>query len=423
MSILRRCRWRTLASRGTRGTAVPARRGATYMIVLVAMPALLGAAACAVDLSLMSAAGQRVQNVVDQAALSGARSYADEATARAVAEQVVAANNAEATWQVSTETVIYSPGQTVPGYGTLGPQQYAVDITGQAQFSYMFGRFLGLETTQVRRRAAARLDLDSGGAGTAFIWAGATQPGYDAVKVFGQQTTVLGTIHSNSDIFLGGIDITGDLNYVGDVKLVGGVQHDGDTVQVPIEACPLDYTWEELSQPPPGGWDYEIFGDYTVAGSDAAIPSGFWRIHGDMTVSGNGATCLNSVFVVDGRVSCSASDKNFDGVTIIALGTITLSGAGSYYSPYQDNLLAVSFAGDATTIGEQAVSINAAGCELTGIVYAPNGDISFNGSDEYVYYVGLIAETVTIMDTSSTYSSPAAEEQQADRISAVQLIL
>ncbi len=69
-------------------------RGATLPLVLFLLTGLLGAAALAIDLSMMDAARQRAQVVADAAALAGA---ASPASANAAAATVISANNAVGT--------------------------------------------------------------------------------------------------------------------------------------------------------------------------------------------------------------------------------------------------------------------------------------------------------------------------------------
>ena len=70
------------------------KRGATLPLVLFLLTGLLGAAALAIDLSMMDAARQRAQVVADAAALAGAATLA---SANAAAGSVIAANNAVGT--------------------------------------------------------------------------------------------------------------------------------------------------------------------------------------------------------------------------------------------------------------------------------------------------------------------------------------
>ena len=92
-------------------------RGATLVLVVFALPALLGVAALALDIGMMEWARQRAQNVADAAALAGGQSMATAAGASAAAAQVVSANNADGSAFQGVSTAV-NPGSsvTVQGY-------------------------------------------------------------------------------------------------------------------------------------------------------------------------------------------------------------------------------------------------------------------------------------------------------------------
>ena len=69
-------------------------RGATLVLVVFALTALLGVAALALDIGMMEWARQQAQNAADAAALAGGQNMATTAGASAAATQVVGANNA-----------------------------------------------------------------------------------------------------------------------------------------------------------------------------------------------------------------------------------------------------------------------------------------------------------------------------------------
>jgi len=422
MSISRRCKWRTLASRGRRIKAGRScRRGTSSVLVVIALPVLLGAAAAAIDLAVLTAEGQKVQNVIDNAALSGARCYASPEVAEAVVNRIVAENNAITTWQVAPATTCYGPGDDVPGYRTLVGDEHAVEVNAQADFSFFFGRLIGLTTTTVHRRAVARVTVQSNGLGDVFIFGGATNEDCDAVKVMGRANTLVGNIHTNSSMLLGGLKtvMDGDIAYVGEFT-EQGAQHvmTGTAYQTDVQDYPINYTFEEFDVPP---WDHIVDGDLSVSGA-VVIPSGRWRVYGNVKFASSVA-CSDALFVVDGDFDAAAVNKVFDGVTIVAGGEIRLAGAGSYYSPFQDNLLAFSALNDSTSLTEQGISINAADCAISGICFAPDSNLSINGSREISIRVGLVAETVDLLGSESVFSGPSQDPADPDLRCDVRLVL
>lgn len=392
-------------------------------MIAVALPVLLGAAAAAIDLAVLTAEGQRVQAVADNAALSGARLYTNPEAVEMVVGRVVAENNQSTSWQVRPSTVIcYGPGDDVAGYRMLTGDEHAVEVNAEADFSFFFGRLIGLTTTTVHRRAVAKLVVQSDGLGNAFIFGGATEDDYDAVKIMGQRVQLIGDIHSNSNVLLGGLrtSVDGNVSHTGEMEInAPRFSMTGIDYYIDPQPYPINYTFEEFDVPP---WDHIVNGDLTVSGA-VRIPSGRWRIHGDVNFSSNGIACTNALFVVDGNVSATGRNKWLKNVTFVARGRITLSGAGSYYSPYQDNLFAFSALDDTNSLTEQGISINAADCTISGICFAPNSNLSINGSREVSYAVGLIAETVDLMGSFSVFSGPPETPDEGDVISDVRLVL
>jgi hypothetical protein len=91
------------------------KRGATLPLVLFLLTGLLGAAALAIDLSMMNAARQRAQVVADAAALAGA---ANPGAASVSANRVIAANNAVGT-AFTGASVTTASGGAVTVHGSV----------------------------------------------------------------------------------------------------------------------------------------------------------------------------------------------------------------------------------------------------------------------------------------------------------------
>ena len=91
--------------------------GATLPLVVFALTALLGMAALAIDMAMMTLARQRAQNVADAAALAGAANMATASQASTAANQVVSANNAGGSaFGGTTVTLGAGNAVTVQGY-------------------------------------------------------------------------------------------------------------------------------------------------------------------------------------------------------------------------------------------------------------------------------------------------------------------
>lgn len=153
--------FRTLTVRdgGRRGLGVGLNsRGVVTGWVVVALVALLGAAALAIDIGSLVVAAQRCQDVADSAALASAASLPTATEVRAVALQTVSANNTDASgWQVTcseADVQILSPGEVVSNE-PLGPFAYGVEVTVHGPVDFGFARVLGIEGVTARRSAVA----------------------------------------------------------------------------------------------------------------------------------------------------------------------------------------------------------------------------------------------------------------------------
>lgn len=159
--------------------AVP-RRGGMTGLVAIALVALLAAVAMGVDLSRVAVAAQRCQDVADAAARAAIYDFPSKSTTDAdqrIADNVAACNPPSGIQVTcnSAETIYYSSGQEVPGYGTLGPYDEGVTVTTRSSLPFYFAPAVGLTGTNVRRRATAVI-VQAAGATIDPIWVSETTP-------------------------------------------------------------------------------------------------------------------------------------------------------------------------------------------------------------------------------------------------------
>ncbi|MGD9495784.1 MAG: pilus assembly protein TadG-related protein [Armatimonadota bacterium] len=393
--------WRAPIGRSGRAS----RRGSVYALSVVALPVIIGAAALAIDLGMMTNAAQRVRHVADSAALAGAACYRDERGAEAIVRDIVNTNNEGSPWQVTPEARFWGPGQYVPGYGTLGPRECAADVVGHTQFRFAFARVLGLDTADIARRAVARATLRRNDLSGGCIFAGATEPGVYGVGIDGAGVTINSSIHSNTGVYFSGpnMTVTGDITYRnaydqgGQYFTLGGAATEGS-----VQQYPLDFTWDEFDQ---GPWDHEV-ASLLVSGTGASIPPGRWRVRGDMTINATNTTCHDALFVADGNILVNGSGALLDRVTLVARGTIHVNGTGGRFSPFVHDLFAFTTADTRPDRSDWAMLVEAADCVTYGILFAPNGRLIFDGSEEITYHVGLVAETIRLIGTGCTHDGP-----------------
>lgn len=95
------------------------------------------------------------------------------------------------------------------------------------------------------------------------------------------------------------------------------------------------------------------------------------------------------LYLVNGNVTFRGANRVLNNVTVVATGTITFNGAASRLTPFVDGMGLVSFASG------NAITYNGAKQESSGVIFAPNGQITNNGGP-HCHTSSLIADTITI---------------------------
>jgi len=369
------------------------REGVIGVWMVVALLALVGMAALVFDLGRLTLAAQHVQSVADSAALAGALQLPDYAVCEQRLQAIVDSNNGDRpVWPVvvdpMTDLVYYTEGTEVPGYGTLEDDEYAVAVTAHSTVTYSFARLFGINEVEVTRTATA-LSTGSGSPGSGIFFAGETDPSDYGIVITGSDHYMDGTIHSNTKVrFTGSHQVVeGDVEYLHDFRMVGsGHEIRGDSVESTVQPYPVDFQWSDYDQ---GPWDYVISGDLRQSGG--SLPSGRYRIHGALRITGSDFSCSDSLFVVDDEIRFAGSGHQLDHVTLVAGDEIVFTAAMKRYSPFVDNLFAF-----AHKSGNSALRISGAWSDTWGILYAPNGELNYDGSHHELHYGALIANTIEI---------------------------
>jgi hypothetical protein len=365
------------------------------------MLALLGMAALVIDIGRVAVAAQQVQAVMDAAALAGAAKLPAQSDAEASLQHTISANNTLSTaWMVScapsNDMVYYEPGETVPDYGALEDDEHAIEVTGHATVDYGFAKIFGVDSATVTRSATAKAKA-VGNAGTGIFFANETSRSKWAIIISGSDHYVDGTIHSNSKVKFTGRNqtIAGDVEYLHEFRMVGsGHDVQGDAVESTVQPWPVDYTWEQFDQ---GPWDYVVYGNLHHSGGETIAP-GRWRVYGDFHVSGSGFSCHDCLIVVDEDIRFTGSDHILDRVTLVARDDIVFTGSMRRYSWFVDNLFAF-----ALKSGNSALRVSGSKTDSYGILFAPNGELSYTGSRHELHHGGLIANDIDINGSKGNF--------------------
>jgi len=336
-------------------------RGVIMVYVAMALFALLGAAALAIDIGRLVVGAQVAQNTVDAAALAGVSQLPELTEATTETGFCIEANNEGGRFDVALSSengiVHWVPGETVEGYGQLPDDEYALRVTGQVEVSYIFAPALGLESATVTRSATA-LQLPGDMPTTVF----AHHENEHAIIFSGDDLDITGLVHSNGGIDVNGInalfhDPVEYFNILRDPS--GTTTYEAGYRQHDKREWPIDYTASDFEP-----YDHIIDGNWEPTQDNLTLAPGNYFVNGSVKIKGN--------FMV-------AED-----CTIVATGSIHLAGDAPKFTPHDKNVALYSLLGDIYT--------TAPGSEVDGILFAPTGHIDYLGDGQRT--VSLIAQTV-----------------------------
>jgi len=356
------------------------------VILTLALVCLLGAAGATVDVGQMLMITSRAQGIADACALAAAGGpiISQAGAVEERVQQTIDANNhatLPAVWDPD-ELVYYGHGQTVPGYGPIGPQDEAVAVRVRITGHHTFSRIFGLSSQVIERRATALRTPAAGGDCIVF----AIDPGTNhlGIDLSGSRGIFEGAIHSNTRVDITGSQhhFMGAVEWANRLRVTGsGTVFDVADVETPVQDPPVVY---EVSDFEP--FDYVINGNYSVP-SSGVVPPGCYRVHGNVHVTG--------------------SSKRLENVTFVADGTIQFSGSNHYYTPNRHNVFAYSLSNDNT--GAIRIAGSAPNCR--GTLYAPAGNIAFSGSG--MSFTSMIGWTIDISG-SDFHVQPSLEGGSRD---------
>jgi hypothetical protein len=189
----------------------------------------------------------------------------------------------------------------------------------------------------------------------------------NTVVMSGSGHRVIGAVHSNNQIRMTGTghSVHGLATYAGDLSVVGTGHYfvpgrPGNPQPDSVRTFPLAWSIDDMA---PGGALAQQAGDlytvhegkWSVSGAGVVVPPGLHYCLGDVHISGAGVTGHN--------------------VTIVARGSIDISGSGMHFTPFISGLTFFSDKASHTNV----ISISGSG-STGGTSYAPNGKISLTGS-------------------------------------------
>lgn len=348
------------------------RRGQALILLVLALPLLLGMAALSLTVATVYLAQARLQNAVAAGALAGAQalSTGDPGAPGNQASLITADDAAAASAQV-----------------TLAPAPLTVAAHATATVPATFAAIFGIPAFHLQATAWA-----SWSPGPAFAYAifqadavttdtPLTFNGADSVAPWAS-TTAAANVHSNNGLTLhGAVQVQGACTASASLTNTGhAVCTQGQYANVPSIPLP---TWS-LSALAHGAT--HIVGSPTdptgLTLSGSTTLTGRWLVYGPVTISGS-VTGPGSLVAVGGSITLNGSNvlggANGVGVTLAALPSAANPAAA-------ENITANGSIG------------------VTGVLYAPTGSVIFNGNDTVTGAV--VGHQVTLNGSVAVWDDP-----------------
>ncbi len=384
-----------------------AEHGQSLVIVALAMVAVLGMAALAIDVGTWYEKHHQAQVAADGAALAAANCMANAGSS---GDQCTSSTDST---DATTVATTYAADNNVPITSSdvsVSLANKTVTVTTPNPAASFFARLSGiLSTTPTAEATASWVPPTSGacvtpGSGCAAIFAMGTSCADGSstapIEFNGQNDTIDGSVHSNGSIYLqgGGGQALGPTTYgngsgctAADNNGGGGDTFtSGPTSEAPIPTWPDDYsqiltacggTGEVACTGPGGTPSYCTQAapsfDFTNPVADNVVTDNVYCAYGTGTPS-NPATWTGLIYFQAGNLGSASTP--IQGTWIG--GTIEV-GHKSYLqtqttTPTYPVLYAVG-SGTCSSASVGGVCMSAAGNEITGGIFAPNGTVQFNG--------------------------------------------
>ena len=294
---------------------------------------LCGVAAIVIDVGRVSLEKQHLQNAIDAACLASAQNLPDTTKATATANQYIQLNG-------------YKPSDISISFSN---SNNTIDISGAKQVSYTIAKVLGFQSTTVHPIAAATMQ----GLGAAFGYALFSGSKTSTLIMNGTSQYVGGSSHTNQNFLANGTSIT-----------ISGACEAMNTVTV-------NGTQINISNKFPNA-PFVTMPDFSATLQLQAQSAG-QLYNGDKIYNGSSIVVNNPIYV-NGNVTVNGSSFSGKGC-VLATGDITFNGSNLNQST-SDAVCFYSKTGN--------IIVNGSNIELDGILYAPNGCITLNGSYQTV---------------------------------------
>jgi hypothetical protein len=328
-------------------------RGQALVIVLLALTALLGMAALAIDVGHAYFAQRTLQSSADAAALAGAQAIPDTAAATALAEEY----SGEAGQKNARDNVpgVVANVTTECRPGAACNPVNAVVVEQTASVPTWFARIFGIDSFDVHARAVA---LTQSGKTPWAIFAYDSDCGSLVLKVNGYDTTVDGAIRSNGKLEVNGNNFTAGFTSAGgpndcepvvngaNIDLGGG--SDQPVIENDLQPWPRYYYQSEFT------CTYKA-AEFKFNTTGQTIPTGTY--------------CASKLFEANGN--------NQSGTITVLAPEIKIDGDNQFFRPHQLDVLFFA-------TGTKELILDGNGYDWEGVIFHPGGRIKLNGDNDAV---------------------------------------
>lgn len=327
--------------------------GQSAVLFALLLVAVMGFTALSIDLGQVHLAKSEMQNAADSAAMAAAYDLPNAGTAINTAKRYAELNGADSTLTVAT----------TPYNGDSNK----IEVVCTKKVSYTFARVLGFNEKEVSARAVAASSGSVGAFGYA-VFSG--DPNFQ-LAIYGGSTTIGGGVHSNGSIIMTGNNenIAGVMEASTRIEIYGGNENIGGILQ----AAQL-ITYGEGQHF--GGRDqtataYVEMPDFSDLVRQEAENAG-QVYHGSRTFNGCNID-VNKPIYIDGDLTINGDSFSGSGVVLVK-GNITFNGSN------------VSSSGNAICFYSETgnIVIHGDDSQLDGMLYAPKGSITLNGSRQII---------------------------------------
>jgi len=353
--------------------------GQAMVIMAFALVAIMGFGAFGIDLGRVAVQQSSLQNIADAAALAGAQDLPTATTSIATAITYADTNGLK-----GVENGIAKNGDTITVTTPYAGDVKEIEVVCKRTVDYTFARVLGLNSKDVTARAVVRVTNAGGAAFGYALFAGA-----GTVTLGGSSHVVGGSIYGRDGVNLGNqATVNGDVVCTASGTIVAG---NGSVVNgASISNSP--------AIPMPDFSDLVKQEGIVCNGQNDfnAVVTGK-TVDGPIYVNGN--------ITVNGRIQGSG--------VIYASGTITFAN-DTILQTASDHILFYAATGDMTFNGGNGVNV--------GILYAPNGTITVNGSPNSVTYGRLIAKYISFNGSKGSVYAQSGDLNSLSTLSQTKLV-